>query len=65
MDCDSGLVPATPKRVTKPRIFDEKALFVRVEPGVRERIDALRGDARQGDFVRELLMEALAKRENP
>ena len=63
MDCDSGLVPATAKRVTKPRVFDEKPIFVRVEPGVRERIDALRGEKRQGDFVRELLMEALAKRE--
>lgn len=48
--------------VTKPKIFFE-ALHVRVPEGTKARLDALRGDTRQGDFVRELLEEAIAKRE--
>ena len=63
MDCDSGYLAAKPARVTKPKIFDDKPIFVRVEPGVRERIDLLKGAKRQGDYVRELLMEALEGRE--
>ena len=63
MDCASALTPATTPRVTKPRVFDEKPIFVRVVPGVRDRIDALRGEARQGDYVRDLLMAALEDRE--
>lgn len=53
---------AITKRVTKPKIFFE-ALHVRVPEGTKARIDALKGDQRQGDFVRELLEEAISKRE--
>lgn len=64
MDCDSGYSRATVPRVTKPKVFDDKPIFVRVVPGVRDRIDALRGPTRQGDYVRELLMAELERREN-
>ena len=63
MDCASALSPATAARVTKPKVFDDKPIFVRVVPGVRERIDELRGDIRQGDYVREMLMAELERRE--
>lgn len=48
--------------VTKPKIFHE-AFHFRAPRGTKERIDKLRGSMRQGDFVRELLEEALSKRE--
>ena len=48
--------------VTKPRIFDE-AIHFRARAGTKARIDALRGDSRQGDFVRELIEESLDRRE--
>ena len=50
------------RHVTKPKIFDE-ALHVRVPAGTKARLDALRADIRQGDFVRLLLEEALERRE--
>jgi hypothetical protein len=62
-NCDMGSTLAKPLRVTKPTIFDPKALFVRLRPGVRQRMDALRGKQRIGDFARELLEEALEARE--
>lgn len=48
--------------VTKPKIFDE-AFHFRARAGTKARLDALRGDMRQGDFVRLLLEEALERRE--
>ena len=48
--------------VTKPKIFSE-AIHFRAREGTKSRIDALRGKARQGDFVRLLLEEALELRE--
>jgi hypothetical protein len=48
--------------VTKPKIFNE-AIHFRAKEGTKARIEALRGDVRQGDFVRMLLEEALAQRE--
>ncbi len=53
---------AISRSVTKPKLFDE-ALHVRARAGTKARIDALRGDIRQGDFVRLLLEEALERRE--
>lgn len=47
----------------KPKIYDDKPLFVRLKPGVRERMDVLAGDKRIGDFARELIEEALERRE--
>lgn len=48
--------------VTKPGIFDE-AIHFRAREGTKARIDALRGETRQGDFVRELIEEGLERRE--
>lgn len=48
--------------VTKPKVFDE-AIHFRARAGTKARIDALRGDVRQGDFLRELLEDALDRRE--
>ena len=48
--------------VTKPKIFDE-AFHFRAKAGTRARLDELRGEMRQGDFVRLLLEEALERRE--
>ena len=48
--------------VTKPRIFDE-AFHFRARLGTKDRIDALRGPTRQGDFIRLLIEEALDRRE--
>ncbi|WP_198356800.1 hypothetical protein [Sphingomonas sp. TX0522] len=53
---------AISRRVTKPKLFDE-AIHFRARAGTKARIDALRGDIRQGDFVRELLEDALDRRE--
>ena len=53
---------AISRYVTKPKIFGE-AIHFRARPGTKARIDALRGDLRQGDFVRELIEEGLERRE--
>jgi hypothetical protein len=53
---------AISRRVTKPKLFDE-AIHFRARAGTKARIDALRGDIRQGDFLRELLEDALDRRE--
>ncbi len=50
--------------MARPKVFDDKPIFMRLMPGVRERIDALRGDQRQGDYVRDLLMAELERRES-
>jgi len=49
-------------RVTKPRLFTE-AIHFRAKDGTKARIDALRGEVRQGDFVRLLIEEALDRQE--
>lgn len=61
-NCGTGFSSVTPRRVTKPKIFDE-AMHVRLPGGTKGRIDALRGDMRQGDFVRQVLLEALKRLE--
>jgi hypothetical protein len=48
--------------VTKPKLFEE-AIHFRARAGTRARIDALRATTRQGDFVRQLIEEALDQRE--
>jgi len=62
-NCDIGSTPASSGRVTKPKVFDDKPMFDRLKPGVRERMDAQRGAMRIGDFARELIEEALERRE--
>ena len=61
-DCGTGFSSGTPRRVTKPKLFDE-AMHVRLPAGTKARIDALRGDMRQGDFVRLILLKALESAE--
>jgi hypothetical protein len=53
---------AISRRVTKPKLFDE-AIHFRAREGTKARIDALRGEKRQGDFVREMIEDALDRRE--
>lgn len=53
---------AISRRVTKPKLFDE-AIHFRARAGTKTRIDKLRGEVRQGDFVRELIEDALDRRE--
>jgi hypothetical protein len=53
---------ATARRVTKPKIFDE-AIHFRAVAGTKARLDRLRGETRQGDFVRELIEKALSAEE--
>jgi len=48
--------------VTKPKLFDE-AMHIRLPGGTKARIDALRGKTRQGDFIRQVLMEGLDRME--
>jgi hypothetical protein len=50
------------RRMPKPRLYEED-LFVRAPKGTKERIDRLRGEERQGDFVRRVLLDALADME--
>ena len=57
---ESGI--GIPAHVTKPRIFDE-AFHFRARLGTKDRLDALRGEMRQGDFLRLLIEEALDRRE--
>ena len=58
-NCDTGFSSATRRYVTKPKLFDE-AMHVRLPKDTKARIDALRGDIRQGDFVRKVLLKAIA-----
>lgn len=46
----------------KPKHFHE-SLYLRLTAGTKARIDRLRGGARQGDYVRELLEAALVAQE--
>lgn len=48
--------------VTKPRVYHE-AFHFRAREGTRARIDALRGDQRQGDFIRDLIEAGLDRLE--
>ena len=59
---DQSSLPTKPRRVTKPKIF-EGALHLRLPPGLKGRIDALRGNKRQGDYVRDLLVRAVEAEE--
>lgn len=45
--------------MARPKLFTED-LYLRLPQGTRERIERLRGEERQGDFVRRVLLGALA-----
>lgn len=57
---ESGTVMSA--RMTKPKLYDE-AFHFRARAGTKDRIDRLRGEMRQGDFIRLLIEEALDRRE--
>ena len=61
-DCGTAFPSGNTRRVTKPKLFYE-AMHVRLPDGTKARIDALRGDTRQGDFVRQVLLEGLERLE--
>lgn len=61
-DCGTAFFAVKPRRVTKPKKF-ESALHLRLPPGLKDRIDALRGKMRQGEFVREVLIDGIERRE--
>lgn len=65
-NCDIGSTPAIASAMANTtKKFAEKGFFVRLWPGMRERMEALRGEQRIGDFARVLLEEALEARERP
>ena len=59
-DRNCGIAFSSGKRryVTKPKIYFE-ATHVRLPPGTKARIEAVRGDVRQADFIRNVLLERL------
>jgi len=61
-DCGTGFSSGIRRRVTKPKLFDE-AMHIRLPGGTKARIDALRGKTRQGDFIRQVLLEGLERME--
>lgn len=61
-DCGTAFSSGNSRKVTKPKLFDE-AMHVRLPAGTKARIDALRGKTRQGDFVRNVLLESLERLE--
>lgn len=63
-NCDIASTPANgPAMANTTKKFTGEPLYVRMLPGVRERMEALRGEQRIGDFARVLLEEALEARE--
>ena len=61
-NCGIGFSSGIRRHVTKPKLFDE-AMHVRLPGGTKARIDALRGGLRQGDFVRQVLLDGLERLE--
>lgn len=61
-DCGTDFSSGNPRRVTKPKIYDE-AMHIRLPAGTKQRIEAVRGELRQADFVREILMDELERLE--
>ena len=55
-------IRGTPAPMGKPKMFSE-TLFVRVPEGTRERIEKVRGDVAQADYLREMLMADLKRAE--
>ncbi len=61
-DCASGESQAKRRAMPKPKLYTED-VFIRAPEGTKARIDAQRGDTRQGDFLRRVLLGALADME--
>lgn len=59
-DCASGSEPAKARAVTRTKEFKEQLAFL-VEEGTRARIEKVRGDASQADFLRAAVNAAISK----
>lgn len=62
IDSTSGNKMAKPRRVTRPKEFTEQLAFL-VKEGTGERIDAVRGDMKKADFLREAVDQAIRRKE--
>jgi hypothetical protein len=62
-NCGIAFSSGIRRHVTKPKIYDE-ATHVRLPAGTKKRIDAVRGDMRQADFIRQALMDELERLES-
>jgi hypothetical protein len=60
IDSTSGNAAAKPRRVTRPKEYDEQLAFL-VKRGTKERIDAVRGDVSKADFLRIAIDDAIAR----
>lgn len=62
MDCTSGIESVTPRRVTRPKEFDEQVSFLAAK-GTHERIEAVLGEGeRKVDFLRDAVEKAVKRR---
>lgn len=59
-DSTSGMTPAKPRRMTRPKEFDEQLAFL-VAKGTKERIEAARGEVSKADFLRKAIDDAITK----
>jgi hypothetical protein len=61
-DCGTDFSSGIPRRVTKPKIYDE-AMHIRLPAGTKQRIEKVRGKLRQADFIRQALLDELERLE--
>ena len=62
IDSTSGYEAAKPRRVTRPKEYTEQLAFL-VKEGTSERIDAVRGDVKKADFLRDAVEQAIRRSE--
>lgn len=61
-DSTSGNKVDKARRVTRPKEFTEQLAFL-VKEGTGDRIDAVRGDMKKADFLRDAVEQALRRKE--
>jgi len=61
-DSTSGNELAKPRRVTRPKEFTEQLAFL-VKEGTGDRLDAVRGDLKKADVLREAVERELRRLE--
>ena len=62
IDSTSGYKVDKPRRVTRPKEFTEQIAFL-VKEGTADRIEAVRGDTKKADFLREAIEREIKRRE--
>lgn len=62
IDSTSGYKVDKPPRVTRPKEYTEQLAFL-VKEGTGERIDAVRGEMKKADFLREAVESAIRRKE--